>query len=337
MPVKLMKPEFNQIGQELSRLSRSALSRVMRGDQSCGGSGGLAGQGDVARPLGPADVLLGVPAATLLVEDDPSLYPALTQGIKRLAQMGCAGQAGGALPTLADGAGHRRDSYWALVLHLHLAAFGRRYESLPGALWGVCEDTLPMAVGPVRWIEDYATVAPEPEKTAMVLWSALCLFEQATVAGRDADVELVDAVVHQVTVRDGPDGSLHPKSTVMDRQGEQGSLDAWTYRELCGLHALANLAVMRPNDGWAKRVEQIALYHLQHTQPDHTTNQPWGVFGFLWSPRTRIFGLQQIHDASAGGDGGSGQTTVGAVAGMLMADGVVAINTLCGRDLHRAS
>jgi len=84
---------------------------------------------------------------------------------------------------------------------------------------------------------------------------------------------------------------------------------------LVGLHALARLALLRRHKTWAKRVEEIAMYHLENTQPDNATNQPWGLFAFLWSAKTRSFAEQQMHDATAHSGG-----AVSPLAAMLLAD-----------------
>jgi len=305
----MMTQEFSQYQEMLSRLAARAL-----------GAGDLAGKHSHEGAEGtPMSVSLAVPAARLLLGDDHTLYPALAKGIQRLAQVGqTAIKAGGSGPPVIDEAGHSREIYGALVLYLHLAAFSQRYETLPSDLWGICEDRLPEAVAPARWIEGLTGTPPDPPKVSMALWAALCLLRHAMLAGRDVDVELAEAVVHQIINRPGPGGSLHPLEDPASNSGT-ASIDTWTYHELCGLHALASLAVIRRHAAWAKRVEQVAMYHLEHTQPDHTTTQPWGVFAFLWSPKTRSFGEQQIHDATAH----SGGLGLGTIAGMLLADAAV--------------
>ncbi len=255
------------------------------------------GLGAVARHAVDADsVLLGVPAAQLLLDDDPALYAALRAGFEHLARLGESSKAGRS-PSSSEPRGHRRRIYHALVLHLHLTAFNEHYERLPGSAWGACEDRLPAAVAPARCIEDYGDVPPPADEVDSVLWHALCLLEQAQALSREVDIELIDAVVHQaISVRppDADDATAQPLGPRAD--GE--SLDIWTYRELSGLHALANLALSRRNTTWARRVEGIALHHLEHTQPDYTTTEPWGVFAFAWSDKTQTFAEQQIHDAT---------------------------------------
>ncbi len=252
----------------------------------------LAGraQAAVAEALVTADsAALGLPAARLLLEDEPGLHRQLVAGFKALADMGRSAAATGRLPVLRDGAGQRRAVYHPLVLHLHLVAFEKVYESMSASMWSACEDAIADAVGPARSVEDYADAPPPHDEVDLVLWRSLCLLEQAALLSRDVDVELVDSVVHAALSDAGPAGSLH-------RYDSDESPDAWTYRELTGLHALANLAVRRRNPAWARRVQEVASYHLENTQPDYTTYEPWAVFAFAWSPQTAMFADQQLHD-----------------------------------------
>lgn len=275
--------------------------------------GALNGAGFGVWGLGEeGSVAIGSPAARLLVRDEPELFPELAEGMRRLAAHAKRSRDGSYF-SLRDSAGHAREVYHPLVLHLHLAAFLKHYEALPSPLWGACEEALPAAVEPARVVEDFADKAPpedEPELTPLMLWNALCLLEAGHLASRDVDVEVADSAVHAIVSRPGPEGSLHPRR-------EQDSLDAWTYRELTGLHALANLAIARRSQPWARRVHEIARHHLDNTQPDNTTTESWALAAFLWSPDTRSFAEQQLHDAQT--------QRVGVVGALLLAD---AANTL---------
>ena len=319
-----MKNDFSQYAAMVSQLARRWLALIT----------------PPTGALQQSNVLLGLPAAQLLLDDAPELYDALADGSKRLAQLACETTTSNELvPQLRDPAGHYRDIYWPLVLHLYLAAFTRRYESLSNHVWGPCDDSLTDAIATTRWIEAFAGARPSSNQIPTVLWSAVCLLDHAMLNNRDADIELVDTIIHQIVTSPGSDGALHPRD---EKTGHEESLDTWTYRELSGLHALANLAFARRNQSWAKRVKQITMYHQENTQPDNTTHQPWAVFAFLWSPQTRNFGEQQLHDATlyaasytetpraysqrdtrvhpSGG--------LGIIAGMLLADATIPLDAL---------
>ena len=75
-------------------------------------------------------------------------------------------------------------------------------------------------------------------------------------------------------------------------------IDAWTYRELVGLHALHLCALVEKNDALQAQVRSAAEYHLGHTQPDYTTYQPWALAAFADDPHTAVFAEQQLHDVA---------------------------------------
>ncbi len=234
----------------------------------------------------------GVPAdflkvAKLMVHDDPTAYEDLAQGMKQLAL-------GQEITSLSNVPGSFQKQFQWFRGHVYLAAFATHFETLPPAIWSICEEQLMGIVNQLREVDDFVQEPPPQDQTEVVLWQALCLGEAAVLQQRDADIEVADCVIHQIVSSPADEGALI-------KQAKDESIDAWTYRELVGLHALANAALLRKNAAWSVRVEEIALYHLYHTQPDHYTSEPWGLFGFLWSQKTRSFGEQQIHDCQAYG------------------------------------
>ncbi|MBI1336034.1 MAG: hypothetical protein GC164_03625 [Phycisphaera sp.] len=229
-----------------------------------------------------------LPAGALLLRDDVSHHAALGAVFKRLITEGN--------PAPGNPFNkHARAIYHPLVVHVALRAFALRYETLPVSVWGVCEDALPALVEPMRGIEEFTDAPPHPEVTDLVLWEALCLYEQARLAARDIDSEWITAVVHQAISQPGPGGSLH---AMQNTDSSDVSLDAWTYRELCALQALWRLATLTGEGTWLKRAREAAHYHVQNTQPDHTTTQPWALAAFLFDDSTAPFGEQQLHDAT---------------------------------------
>jgi len=332
----------------------------------------LAAAGLAAAPNGhkPDSILLALPAARILLRDDPAHHEGLVRAMQHLANLGRpwlrigvnvgtlgepTGDAGmfalqqavdrlmrqyartAAAPGVEPPAGfpialrdteqHTRDIYHPFAAHLCLAAFGRCYETLAQPLWSACEQAMLELVAPLRFIEHFADAPPPPALVPLVLWQALAIAEQSTLLSRDIDLELVDVVVQVILSEAFADPAKPTFAGALHASAEHDTLDTWTYRELTALHALANLALLRRNPNWAKRVEQVATYHVQHTQPDNATNQPWSLFAFLWSsaPGCQSFADQQLHDltahaASTGSSTGLSAGTPNPLAAMLLAD-----------------
>ncbi|MEM7626960.1 MAG: hypothetical protein AAF333_15300 [Planctomycetota bacterium] len=160
-----------------------------------------------------------------------------------------------------DGRGHQRPVYRTLAAYLHQRATGH----CPGllALEGAGNDV------------------------AQQLWTA---WHAIAAGGNDL------APVHGVV--ESHDGCLAPQSL------DEGP-DHWTYRELVGLQALqalvehcANNNELEDQPAWRRRIVEITNYHQDHTQPDYTTYQPWGLAAFLSNPQTTWFAEQQLHDVA---------------------------------------
>ncbi len=246
--------------------------------------------------------------ACLLLDDDAALYPALVQGLTKLAAITHAGPpTTHAVVMFRDALSHRRDIYHPLVVHLHLAAL-HGATSMAATMRSAAIDLASRTIDSMPQVRLHMHKPAPPAITALLLWQALCLDEVAMLTGDSAGRNAVVEVVEPILADPGEGGSLHP-------QDPDESLDAWTYRELCGLHALYRLAIHAPPDratAWMARVAEITRFHVDNTQPDNTTNQPWAWAAFAARPETRSFAVQQLHDASAHG--------VSLVAAMLLAD-----------------
>jgi hypothetical protein len=61
------------------------------------------------------------------------------------------------------------------------------------------------------------------------------------------------------------------------------AIEVWAECELAALHALHRLARQPGQDRAAllRRAREAALWHLEHTQPDNSTNRPWALHVFL--------------------------------------------------------
>lgn len=139
----------------------------------------------------------------------------------------------------------------------------------------------------LRWLQD------QPPQPVLQLWVARCL------SGSDAQWDLgmaerIDDLWEQALRRQVTQGvgHLHPLSA-------ETCLDAFVFDELAALHAGFIVAVTSPAEQHKVRLEQmhtLARYHVENTQPDNTTNQPWGLPAFAYWPDTFPFALQQWHD-----------------------------------------
>ena len=101
-------------------------------------------------------------------------------------------------------------------------------------------------------------VAARGETPDVTLWRAMS----------DDSIE-VDRIIETPT-----NGSLFP----MDLYS---AIEVWTESDLCGLHALWNLASTRARNDWMTRAHDIRDWHLEHIQPDNATNRPWALHVFL--------------------------------------------------------
>jgi hypothetical protein len=75
----------------------------------------------------------------------------------------------------------------------------------------------------------------------------------------------------------------------------------------------------------AAAVARNAEFHLDQTQPDHATAQPWGLFAFIWNPRTRGLADQVLHAARVNQPEG-----LDGVSLMLLADALYCLELFTG-------
>ncbi len=78
-------------------------------------------------------------------------------------------------------------------------------------------------------------------------------------------------------------------------------IEVWTESELCALHALFDLAIMRRRDDWLRRAERARDWHLNNTQPDNATGRPWAIHGFAMAgtPEANHYAETLLHNCMA--------------------------------------
>lgn len=61
------------------------------------------------------------------------------------------------------------------------------------------------------------------------------------------------------------------------------AIEVWAECELSSLHALHRLCRLGSPaaDAWRRRLDDAVRWHLEHTQPDNSTNRPWAIHVFI--------------------------------------------------------
>ena len=206
---------------------------------------------------------------------------------------------GGVPSTLAvvDRAGHHRPAYRPLLVYAWMRAYGLLYETLPRvdfARWDEAlrswADLLEAELTNSR-IPDGPIPAARGALATESAWAALALFVAGKILVRDAWTDLASDTFGRLTRWQQPGGALLAASA-----GDNPET-LW-YHELVLLHAAASYAVQGEDRTVAEAVARGTEYHQRETQPDHATTQPWGLFAFIWNPRTRPLADQLLHAAT---------------------------------------
>lgn len=212
-----------------------------------------------------------------------------------------------------DRPGHTRPVYQPLVIYCWLQTFSRAYETLPRAQFGRWEealrswcDLLESSLGDFAWPGD-SMPANFGSRAADIAWTALALHRAGKIFIRDAWTDLAADTFGRFTKRQQSSGTL------LATTNSDNPETTW-YHELVLLHATASYAVQAEDRALASTVLRATDYHAANTQPDHATNQPWGLFAFIWNEATRPLAEQMLH-ACATQPPGETHTTL-----MLLAD-----------------
>lgn len=195
---------------------------------------------------------------------------------------------------IIDRAGSGRGVYRPLLVYGWLQSFRLLYEVLPGGEFSRWDDSLrawcdTLEAELTRHRVGGATLpAARAGAAAEAAWAALALFVAGRVFVRDAWTDLASDTFGRLVRAQTPEGSF-------SAAGPGDSPDLFWYHELILLHAAAGYAVQSEDRGVAGAVMRATDFHLGNTQPDHATNQPWGLFAFIWNPQTRPLADQMLH------------------------------------------
>ena len=156
---------------------------------------------------------------------------------------------------VVDAAGHRRPVYRPLLIH---------------ALDRAGYDVEPWTRGLLTF-GDVPFTAAEGATAAATMWSALAMGYTSPFR------QLVE--------------SQQPSGQFLRTAGSDNPETHW-FHELVILHAAADFAIDSGDPSVWSAVERATMYHLNETEPDHATGQPWGLPAFV-----RVAGAGPLADA----------------------------------------
>jgi hypothetical protein len=98
------------------------------------------------------------------------------------------------------------------------------------------------------------------------------------------------------------------------------------YHELVILHAMADYAVRSSDAAAWRAVERATMFHLNETETDHATGQPWGLPAFV-----RVAGAEPLADGALHAVSAHQPRGASGVALLLLADTLYGLRNAPGR------
>lgn len=221
---------------------------------------------------------------------------------------------------VVDRAGHTRPHYRPLLIHaLLLTAKALGTSACNSALSAWCED---LASRLSRWDATARDVpASKGSAAAEMAWTALALREGSVLLGRPEWAAMAGPIFSQLVASQTRSGAFLTASA-------SDNPETHWYHELVVLHAVANFAVVARDEAARGAVFRATAFHQDETQPDHATNQPWGLFAFAWNPATRPMAEGMLHALTVHGAVEGGRGALPPVTLMLLADALYCVRRL---------
>jgi hypothetical protein len=153
-----------------------------------------------------------------------------------------------------------------------------------------------------RWPASKSGVLDAADGAAVVesIWLALAIHAGGELHG-EPDERVSDAFDALVKCQ-------QPSGTFL-KAGARDNPETHWYHELLLLHAATSYAARTGDPAVEAAVARAAEFHQDETQPDHATNQPWGLAAFIRNASTRPLADGMLHAAATMGRG-SGVTSI---------------------------
>lgn len=191
-----------------------------------------------------------------------------------------------------DRAGHRRSADVGLLCYaaLHaLAASNNVLLNRQAAFVAQWAQTLAERGGRLP-IEDGQILASNGSEVAGCAWASLAAFAAADLLHDEGLQVKAARQIRQIATRQTPTGAFLQASL-------HANPETLWFHELQILHALASYSMQSGDPVVLSAVCRSANFHLRETQPDHATQQPWGLPAFLCDSATVIMADQLLHSA----------------------------------------
>jgi hypothetical protein len=223
--------------------------------------------------------------------------------------------------TVVDRAGHSRPAYPGLLVYCWAQACrmsGTQGKTIvdtwrePLRTWcGVLE----AQVKRFEWMIGGLPALRGAGATAAA-WAALALYSAGSVLADRRWSELASNCFGRLAAGQQGSGAFL-------RASAADNPETFWYHELVLLHAAASYAAQSNDALVTAAVMQAAEYHLNETQPDHASNQPWGLLAFIWRRDARSLADQMLHTLTVQEPDHSN-----GVSSMLLADGLYCLGLL---------
>jgi hypothetical protein len=245
--------------------------------------GSKTAQGVILRQgsrLNPSSIALAAPLIETILSDQPTPPRLITQVAQSLLKNA---EEGPSLLYLKDAAGQSRPYYGllaaAVVFHAHRLSPSDDVRIKRQLRYLI--EILELMIGSPQAEADPAFFA--------CICYAIASGIQAGVGQRDAQ-----SLIHRLTPHISPTGWL----CISHSADVELQPDLLSYREIIVLHCVYSTARLLGHAPLITRAHQVALMHMEFTQTDYFTNQPWGLACFLSTPETIMLGEQQLNDCS---------------------------------------
>jgi hypothetical protein len=205
---------------------------------------------------------------------------------------------------VVDALGHRRPGYRGLLFHSVFRAIAVDRSGGLRDYAGRWVERLAEQMAGLRWPEHGGHRIPAAigAVVADAVWMMLAAREAVEFGGEASWPERAGEAFGRLAA------CQHPQGTFLTPTASDNPETHW-YHELVVLHAATVYAAQAQDEELAAAIARNAEFHLNETQPDHATNQPWGLAAFARNPSTRPVADGMLHAAATIGRG-SGVTSI---------------------------